>query len=153
MTVRVVDRGARAVLRAVSRNKKREIVVGMVGSKSEQPKKGSRSITVAQVAEWAEFGIGQPQRSWLRGWVDANKDEINERVDHEMGQVLRGRRTEEQALKRLGVWLQGQCQLNLANHPDNGLAPNAPSTVRQKGSSTPLINTGQLRSAISHKIE
>jgi hypothetical protein len=34
----------------------------------------------------------------------------------------------------------------------NGWAPNAPSTIRAKGSSRPLIDTGALRQAISHQV-
>lgn len=37
-------------------------------------------------------------------------------------------------------------------NPKNGWAPNAPSTIRRKGSSRPLIDTGQLRKAITHVV-
>ena len=153
MTVRIIDRGANKVLRETSNRRRRNVDVGVLGSKASRPHQGDAGISVADVAEWAEFGMGQPQRSWLRAWVDANEDLINERIDNEMEAVLRGHRTADEALKRIGVWLQGECQLNIANFPDNGFAPNAPSTIRQKGSSVPLINSGQLRSSISHRVE
>lgn len=148
MSVRVVDRGARAVLRATGDRRRHTVEVGVFGS---EKKRGSPTITVAQVAEWAEYGIGQPQRSWLRAWVDANEDLINQRIDRETREVLSGKRTQEQAIKRIGVWLQGEIQLNIANFPDNGFEPNAESTIARKGSSTPLIATGQLRSSITHR--
>jgi hypothetical protein len=37
--------------------------------------------------------------------------------------------------------------------PRNNWAPNSPETERQKGSSRPLINTGQLRRAITYLVE
>jgi hypothetical protein len=37
--------------------------------------------------------------------------------------------------------------------PRNGWAPNAPSTIRAKGSETPGIDTGQMRRAITHVVE
>lgn len=37
--------------------------------------------------------------------------------------------------------------------PRNGWEPNTPSTIRQKGSDTPGIDTGQMRRAITHVVE
>jgi hypothetical protein len=37
--------------------------------------------------------------------------------------------------------------------PRNGWEPNAPSTIRSKGSETPGIDTGQMRRAITHIVE
>jgi hypothetical protein len=37
--------------------------------------------------------------------------------------------------------------------PRNGWEPNAPSTIRAKGSETPGISTGQMRRAITHIVE
>ena len=37
--------------------------------------------------------------------------------------------------------------------PRNGWEPNAPSTIRAKGSETPGIDTGQMRRAITHIVE
>ena len=149
MPVRVVDRGANAVLRN-TRGRGHHVDVGVLGSKASAQKAGARSITVADVAEWAEYGIGQ--RSWLRAWIDSHEDLINDRIDREVRQVLRGKRTQEQAIARIGVWLQGEIQLNIANFPDNGFKPNAPSTIERKGSSVPLIDKGQLRASISHRV-
>ena len=147
--VRVVDHGANAVLRNTAGRKRPHVDVGVLGQRAGAHK---GAVTVAQVAEWAEFGIGQPQRSWLRAWIDANENLIQDRIDTEMRQVLRGKSTPERALARVGVWLQGELQMNIANHPDNGFATNAPSTIARKGSSTPLIDKGQLRASISHRV-
>ena len=38
-------------------------------------------------------------------------------------------------------------------NPENGWDPNAPSTIRAKGSETPGIDTGQMRRAITHVTE
>jgi hypothetical protein len=42
---------------------------------------------------------------------------------------------------------------NWFTNPANGWAPNAPSTIKAKGSSQPLIDTGKLRQAISYTID
>lgn len=150
--IKVTDNGAARVLRVTNQRGKSFVTVGVLGREGSKPAGKGSPITVAQVAEWAEFGIGQPERSWLRGWVDSNEGLIFDRIERETRAVLQGKRTQAQALKRIGVWLQGEVQLNIANFPDNGLEPNAPSTIERKGSSVPLINTGQLRSSITHKV-
>jgi hypothetical protein len=153
MTVKVIDLGARRVVSAARRNKKpAHVDVGVLGKDAGKAKAGESGLTVGQVAEWAELGLGQPQRSWLRGWIDANEDAINRRMDSEMESVILGERTPDQALARLGVWLQGEVQKNIADFPSNDFEPNAPATIKGKGSSSPLINTGQLRSSISHRV-
>lgn len=61
-------------------------------------------------------------------------------------QVLRGEISRDAALKRLGAFAQGKLR---GAFTDGHMAPNAPSTIRQKGSSKPLIDTGGLRLAIT----
>lgn len=152
--IKVIDRGANRVVRSARQNRKpAHVDVGILGKDAGKDKKESKGLTVGQVAEWAELGLGQPQRSWLRGWIDKNEDLINNRIDREMEDVIMGRRTAEQSLKRIGVWLQGELQMNIANFPDNEFLPNAPSTIAKKGSAVPLIDTGQLRSSISHRVD
>lgn len=149
MTVTIVDHGANQVLRE-SRSGQAEIDAGVLGSKAGRSEGGD--VTVADVARWAELGLGQPQRSWLRGWIDENRSMIEERLEIEFRRVYTGRGTRDQALRRLGVWLQGELQQNIANFPANNFAPNASLTIERKGSSTPLIDKGQFRSSISHRI-
>ena len=148
MTVRVRDRGANALLRAARGLAKRGAVdVGVLGADAE--KEESEGVTVGMVAEWAEYGLGQPMRSWLRAWIEENQREIDARIKTEAADVLRGKRSQEQALERLGVWAVGEIRKRIAA----GIAPeNAPSTIAQKGSSTPLIDKGQFRSSIASRV-
>lgn len=149
--IRVIDRGADKVIRSAEKTRRpAHVDVGILGSEANEAKE--EGLTVGQVAEWAELGLGQPQRSWLRGWIDTHEDEINDRVDKEMRAVILGERTQDLALKRIGVWLQGELQKNIADFPANGFQPNSPDTIAQKGSAVPLIDTGQLRSSITHRV-
>lgn len=54
------------------------------------------------------------------------------------------------ALSRLGIKAQGdiQAEITALRTP-----PNAPSTIRQKGSSNPLIMSGEMRAAVTFKVE
>jgi hypothetical protein len=147
VAVRVIDRGASRVLRELGATGP-AVEVGVIGDAAGASALGG--VTVAQVAEWLELGTATvPARSWLRGYVDEHEAEIQARVSLEMRAVLSGSRTREQALARVGIWIVGQIQERISR----GIAPpNAPSTIARKGSSTPLINTGQLRSSITSRV-
>lgn len=106
--------------------------------------------TIIEVATWQEFGTEEiPERSFLRAWFDENIDKAGEALRRLMVSVVQGKRTKEQALELFGAWLQGQIQARISA----GISPpNAESTIAKKGSSTPLIDKGQLRSSITFKV-
>ena len=56
----------------------------------------------------------------------------------------------EAALNRIGVVAKGIIQEEIR---DGSFAPNAPSTIRQKGSAQPLIDTGQMRQSVNYAIK
>lgn len=147
-SVRTVDRGARALV-ARARAAASAVEVGILGADGAKGYAGGEGVTVADVARWAEHGIGQPQRRWLGGWIDANRDALLARMREESRAVLAGERTKPEALARLGLWIQGGIQQRIANGIE---PPNAESTIARKGSSTPLIDKGQLRSSIANRV-
>lgn len=126
-----------------------KITVGVHAKEGEA--EHGEGTTLADVATWNEFGAGSvPERSFLRAWFDENKERIKGVIKTLLTQVVAGKITEDVALERLGLWMQADIQKRIAN----GIPPpNATSTVAAKGSSTPLINEGQLRSGITFKVE
>lgn len=105
---------------------------------------------MAFIAEIHEFGLGVPERSFIRAWFDANQDKIKKAIAAAMQQVIKGKYTKEVALERLGALFASQIQARISS---NIPPPLAPSTIKRKGSSVALIDTGQLRSAITYRIE
>jgi hypothetical protein len=145
-SVQVRDNGANRLIRVVGSGPG-SVDVGVIGTKADQAY--TDGVTVAQIAEWAEFGIGQPMRSWLREWIEQNEEPLRQVQRNEYRQVLTGAQTKEQALARIGVWITGQIQARIAE----GIDPeNAESTIAQKGSDTPLIDKGQFRSSITNRV-
>lgn len=128
------------------------ILVGVQGKGAEETHNGENpdQETVGEIAGRHELGIGVPERSWLRAWVDENNPMIQDDLRAAMRAVLLGRLTREQAVEILGVKYVGLIQTRIAN---GILPPNAPSTIARKESSTPLIDTGQMRSAITYVLE
>lgn len=123
------------------------LTVGIHGPEGEATDGGT---TVLEVATINEFGIGVPERSFIRDWADQGEARHNEQLRQVAAVVIRGGYTVEVGLGRLGALYQGEIQARIsAGIPP----PNAPSTIAKKGSSTPLINTGQLRSSILWRLE
>jgi hypothetical protein len=109
-----------------------------------------RPVTVADVATWNEFGTGTiPQRSFIRAWFDESQDFVRETLRSQMALVAAGKLDAAKAAERVALVCEGAMKKRIAR----GIPPpNAPETVRRKGSSKPLINRGQLRNAIRGKV-
>jgi hypothetical protein len=109
------------------------------------------SLTVLEVAVFNEFGTDRiPERSFIRAWFDENESRLRTALSRMMVSVIAGKRTKEQALELLAQTCVGQIQKRIAN----GISPpNADSTIDRKGSDKPLVDTGQLRSSISYRVD
>lgn len=147
MSVKDTDRGYRELVKRAQLSG--QILVGIFAEEGE--KEYEAGTSVLDVAFWNEFGTEKiPARSFLRAWFDENQDKIREAVKRMAEAVLKGRYTARQAKELLAQTFVAQIQRRIAI----GIPPpNAPATVTRKGSSTPLIDTGQLRSSITYKVE
>lgn len=111
----------------------------------------SRPLSVGEIAEIHELGLGQVPRPFIRGYIDNNRAEIQKKLEAELARMIRTAGTRKQAMERFGVWLEGRIKKWMVNL-NNGLEPNDPETIINKGSAVPLIDTGQLRAAVSHRV-
>lgn len=112
---------------------------------------GDTQKTVALVAQWLHDGTATiPARPFLSVPLDGRTAAVQKMAQRVSKAVLDGKLTEEAALTILGQWARDHVlQAINAGFPP----PNAPSTVAAKGSSTPLIDTGQLKSSISFEVK
>lgn len=144
--VKDTDRGAKQRLRSLKTLKGGEVTVGIHASDGSKPE-GTR--TVLEVAIWNEFGTSRiPSRSFLRSWYDDHEKEAEARWKAIMRRVARGALSKEQGLNQFGLWVVGEIQKRISQGVP---PPNDPKTIARKGSSVPLIDTGQLRSSITHR--
>ncbi len=156
MTVRIkdADHGMRALLdRMREASKGAGISVGVhaqEGAQEHKAKDGEVApVTILDIALFNEFGLGVPERSFIRAWFDSASKENKEALERALKLVLKGGKTLPEALELVGLRFQGQIQKFIAA----GVPPaNAPATVAQKGSSKPLIDTGQLRDSVTFKV-
>lgn len=109
-------------------------------------------LTVGDIATIHEFGAPAaniPQRSFIRGWYDESQAEIRAVLKTELAAVVSGKRTVAQAFERAALRFEGSVKERIRRHIP---PPLKPATIARKGSSTPLIDSGQLRNAIRARV-
>jgi hypothetical protein len=99
-------------------------------------------MTIAELGEIHEFGLGVPERSFVRAWFDARQQSILDLMRRQFTREI----DPNVAADRVALALQAE-QRNWINEKTN-LAPNVTATIARKGSDVPLVDTGVLRSAI-----
>lgn len=100
---------------------------------------------------YAELGvtgphtINIPARPWLNPGVDSGTEEYLKIIERalEAGEPL------DKALHQIGVVATGMVQKYMT---ELRTPPNAASTIKAKGSSNPLIDSGALRASVTYKI-
>lgn len=106
---------------------------------------------LVEIAAYNEFGTKDiPQRSFVRGTVDAQASEIKRLRSALSKQIVTGATLVPNALERLGAKVAAMIKQRMASSIP---PPNAESTIDHKGSSTTLIDTGRLRRSITWMLE
>ena len=131
-----------------------EIEIGVLGDgkggeKYENGGGEESKVTVAQIANYHEFGKGHnPERSFIRASFDKNLDEYTRVGEKLIGQALELQVEADGVAEALGEHIVGKTQEFLT---DLKSPPLKPATIARKKSSNPLIDTGQLRDSIEWK--
>ena len=87
-----------------------------------------------------------PARPLLEPVIEQEKDYIKKSFQKYITLMNNSEESKaESVLERLALYLQGKLVEYFDN---NNWVPNAPSTIKRKGSAKPLINTGDLRRSI-----
>lgn len=152
--VRDIDKGHKALMNRLL-HRAGDLTVGIHAAEGAVPKKGGaddadseEGLTVVEVGTFHEFGLGVPRRSFIADWEDENEAKHKAQLRQMAQAVVTGKvESVEQGLARLGTLYQAEVQKRIS---DGIEPPLAESTIRRKGSSKPLIDTGQLRSSITH---
>ena len=121
-----------------------------VGGESVSAEGYDNNATVAQVATWNEFGTTNiPARPFMRQSVDNHTSEIAKMCDIMTEKVVTGEVDADKALRAIGALQVGLIQNEIR---EGDFEENAPSTVKQKGSSAPLINTGNMLQSVHYVV-
>ena len=129
-----------------------------VGIRGEQAARRDGDIDNVTLGAVHEFGatistdtgvIVIPARSWLREPIDKESANYGKLIKRLMRRVVELKGTQRQVLELLGAKVQADLVRNINRGIDPGLAP---STIAKKGSTKQLVDTGQLKGAITHKV-
>jgi hypothetical protein len=148
--VKVIDRGWNKILKRVQAHAASgaHVVVGI--PKGNNKTYQGTQVGIAEVAAWNHWGTSQiPARPFISGPVKANEMRIRALQARLMKGFVEGKISEKVALTLLGTEV-----LNLILTAINSgfPPPNAPSTIKNKKSSQPLIDTGQLKGALTMEL-
>lgn len=133
---------------------KARIEIGIIGEE-----KHTDDITVLVIARIHEFGVmvtdkngrqmNIPSRPFIRGTADNKQDDINEQVEKIIVQIVEREIPVRNGLDALGLMLEGITKEYLT---DLKVPELKAETIRRKGSSNPLIDTGKLRDSITYRV-
>lgn len=98
------------------------------------------------LTEWVKI----PERSFLRSGFDKNIDNVNKTIDKLMNSLVNGNLTEDEFCDIVGKTMASKIKTYAR---DLSTPANASVTSEAKGSSNPLIDTGQMIRDITWKVK
>lgn len=134
---------------------RKDVLVGIPQKNASRPGEEINNAELLYLLTHGSVLQHIPPRPWIEPAINApdNKANITAELKEAAQGVLEGRPND--AVMHLDR--AGQVGENAAKRwptdPRNGWAPNAPSTIKAKGSDRPNIDTGELRRAITHVVE
>ena len=91
-----------------------------------------------------------PARPFLLNAIRKNRSKYLSMLKSFGMKVLTGEMSLDAALSQLGIAAQGDVQQEITDLKD---PPNSPVTIALKGSSNPLIDSGEMRAKVTWKVE
>jgi hypothetical protein len=147
VTVKDVDKGWTRIAKDVKELKGYSVKVGVMGNDSVE------GISVIDYAVFNEFGTSRiPARPFMQTTYNKHAEEAGKYIDYMAGKLIDGAVAPMQVLKDLGLWYESKMKAVIRD-AKNWAVPNAASTVKMKGSSSPLIDTGRMLGSIKYEIE
>lgn len=101
-----------------------------------------------------EFGSNEkriPARPFLRSTLFVHRQDIIKFMDKLKTSVIFGESKADNYLDNIGLYVQRLVQKRIKDSM-SWAVPNSPATIKRKGSSLPLVDTGRMRSSITYRI-
>lgn len=149
--VKDIDHGWTKLKAELLRLKEKSVVlVGVQGDLAAEPHAGA-DVSNVQIATFQEFGTtrGVPERPFLRGTIDENRERYANMVQKSAERIVDGKSSVDKELALWGEKIVGDVKQRIAAGID---PPLQPATIARKGSSKPLIDSGQLRNSITYTV-
>lgn len=150
MGVKVIDHGFDKYKKAVQELNSKKIHVGLFAAV------GDKVLTKAIVNEFGTKNAGKnknitiPERSFVRSTFNKQYKKVASRFNQIFISFGKRQYDISRRFKLIGVEQEMETKKTIN---DMKTPPNAPSTIRAKGSSKLLIDTGEMRSKISSEVQ
>jgi len=108
--------------------------------------------SVAYVAAIQEFGapaVGIPPRPFMQPTVNEKKDAWVKTIEKSLPKVALGKMTAFDVLDLVGIQAAADIQTKISSIYT---PPNAPATIRAKGSAKPLVDTGLMLASVQNAV-
>jgi phage gpG-like protein len=145
-------KGFKRTLDAIEKSGTLECAVGFPSEKGGSDTYSDTGATVGQVAMWNEYGVPAgniPARPFMQTADPEIQEVFNDTMAAAVQGIMTGKVSVEEVLNDCGEVSVEVLKDTIAS---GGFAANAPSTVKKKGSSTPLIDTGTLYDHITYVV-
>lgn len=115
---------------------------------------GEDETTISEIAEQHEFGLGVPERSWLRAWFDGESEGVKDQASAYFRQAALGQVGFEQVAKTLAILAEASIKRRVSEGQVTPPITN-PATIASKKERgyeppyIPLVETEMLLSAIT----
>lgn len=144
--LKVVKRLKEIQQRVVELSKK-QVVVGVIDNSVRED--GLTNADLLAIHEFGSVTQGIPERPVLRTAIANNKQAISNALSKKVAECLRGDLSADDAYNHVGIIAKNAV---LDTFDSNNFAPNKLNTIKRKGSSKPLIDTGALRASINFEV-
>ncbi len=149
ITVKTSGGGIKGVAADLARVKRSQVLIGIPAEKAQRKGDPINNAALMFIHTNGSELRHIPARPWIEPSIAANSETIAPVMGAAAKDLLNGDATgAENELNRAGV-VASNAAKRWATDPRNNWQPNAPETIKRKGSSRPLIDTGALRKAIT----
>lgn len=124
-----------------------QLRVGVLASKGGDRQHPNSKLTLCDIAVISELGSSDgriPARMPIQKTLQLHRKEIIARQARAVKRVIESNADPRRELLEVGGMIANRIRATIDDRLD---PPNAPSTIRRKGSDIPLIDTGRLRAA------
>lgn len=142
-----------AYLNNLEKSKRLKVKVGLPQETASGKAYGD-GISVLQVGIWHEYGTKDiPMRSFIRAPFVEKREDVNKYISSQFNNVFEDGTDAEIALGRIGVKGTNICKEAFKTKGFGKWSALKPATIKDKGSSGILIDTGLLRNSITWVLE
>ena len=127
-----------------------QIVVGLPKGTRSHDESGESLIEIGATHEFGSRTKGIPERSFIRSTINESVEEYKKVSQTQAVHFLEGKQSLDATVEKIGIWGQSKIKKKFRN---NNWAPNSRTTIALKGSSRPLIDTGQLLQSITWEVK